>query len=112
MRVAAEHYRRRGWEVEDVHPYRPSDLVCRRGASEHHVEVKGLTGKAVAVELTRNEVTHAHTCRDRAVLAVVEQIKLKRDHSPAATGGRLRVYDPWRIEDDALQPLRFSYTLP
>lgn len=111
MEVTEEHYTTRNWEVERVHLHRPYDLVCRRGADEHHVEVKGSSGRAITVELTRNEVTHARECRYRAVLAVVDCVELERGDPPIAAGGRLRLDDTWLIEDEDLEPLNFRYTL-
>jgi hypothetical protein len=76
------------------------------------VEVKGSTGALILVELTRNEVTHARSCSCETALAAVESIQLKPGSTPSATGGRLRLFSPWAIEDQALEPLRYSYRLP
>jgi hypothetical protein len=112
MEVVREDYEERAWAVKDVHRHRPYDLECQKGHQEHHVELKGLTGPPIAVEVTRGEVTHARTCSHRAVLAVVSQIKLRRGRSPIATGGSLRIDEPWRITREALEPLRYKYMLP
>lgn len=112
MSVAAEHYAELGWAVDDVSGYRPYDLVCSQATREQHVEVKGSTGRFRRIELTRNEVTHARTCSCLTALAVVEDIELERGTPPVATGGRLRVFEPWVIEEDALEPLNYSYRLP
>lgn len=112
MEVVGMHYRSAGWVVEDVHADRPYDLVCKGDGAVHHVEVKGLTGAAVNVELTASEVTHAQTCPETAILAVVEQIKLKRGEAPTARGGTLLRLDPWQLDDCDLSPTQFRYRLP
>jgi hypothetical protein len=43
-------------------------------------------------------------------LAVVHNILLDRSVSPSvASGGRLELVQPWRIEDDALTALSYQY---
>jgi hypothetical protein len=111
MTVASEHYARDGWTVENVSATRPYDLVASKGQRELHVEVKGTTGTAAAVELTRNEVTHARAYR-HPVLAVVEGVELDRGSRPDAAAGRLRLFAPWVIDEGALEALTFSYQLP
>ncbi|WP_208326003.1 protein NO VEIN domain-containing protein [Amycolatopsis arida] len=103
---AVAHYESRGWRVTVVG--KPYDLQCRRGTEELHVEVKGTTGAAAAVELTVNEVEHA---RDNLTdLFVVSEIVLDGDR--AASGGTTHLYENWTPADDALQPTKFRYRLP
>ena len=71
MEVVASQYRGEGWKVTDVDLERPYDLVCTRGSTELHVEVKGKGGPAPLVELTRGEVDHVRACPRRHALAVV-----------------------------------------
>ena len=76
MQVVRAHYESEGWAVEDVSASRPYDLVCRLGAAECHVEVKGLTGlPPLRIGLTANEVAHARTC-PRVALAIVSGVRL------------------------------------
>jgi hypothetical protein len=112
MAVATHHYVGLGWTVEDVSGDHPYDLVCLRDDRELHVEVKGRTGTAFSVELTTNELTHARANQPEVALAVVDEIKLKRAKRPVATGGTLRLFEPWTVDDDALEPLRYNYRLP
>jgi hypothetical protein len=106
MKLAAQRYRSEGWAVKDVSATRPYDLACKRGTDEMRVEVKGSMGDLVSVQLTRNEVTHARGAGARVALAVVEGITLK---GSGASGGRLRLLDPWVLGEDALVPLTYSY---
>ena len=43
MSAAKKHFRRQGYKIEDVSSRRPYDLLCRKGAKELRVEVKGTT---------------------------------------------------------------------
>lgn len=110
MRVVQEHYAARGWDVEDVSQTRPYDLVCRRLEEERHVEVKGLTGLPLRVELTANEVVHARS-NEHSVLAVVSEIQVDTFERPRADGGVLEVTDPWRPQPDRLRATAYTYAL-
>jgi hypothetical protein len=110
MHVVRDHYEAEGWSVDDVSASRPYDLVCRRGAVERHVEVKGLTGAPLRIGLTANEVAHARSCAN-AALAVVSDVKLTRSTPPRADGGVLEVHDPWVLDDDRLRATAYTYGL-
>lgn len=101
------------WKVEDVGLYRPYDLHCTRKGAEKRVEVKGTTGDGSAVLLTPGEVAHA---RDNAnvALMIVSGITLtvQGDGTVVASGGDLRVVDPWAIDGDGeLTPTGYGYRL-
>jgi hypothetical protein len=113
MAVVQADYAARGWVVTDVSATSPYDLLCRRGDDVRHVEVKGMIGSPNMVLLTKNEVTAARADPSAAVLAVVHGITLMQDaQGPQATGGALVLVEPWTIDDAALEPLAFRYTLP
>jgi hypothetical protein len=61
MRTVSEHYVARRWSVEDVSSQRVGwDLTCRsEDGSVERVEVKGVSGAAPAILLTRNEARAA-----------------------------------------------------
>ena len=100
MAAAERHYRDAGWEVEDVSATESYDLRCRRAAEEIHVEVKGTTTAIPQVVLTGNEVAHARHEHSNVALVFVSGIRLERAGSePRATGGSLRVIEPWRLDD-------------
>jgi hypothetical protein len=62
--------------VADVGATQPYDLHATNDAEEIHIEVKGSSGTAEKVELTRNEVDHAHGVATH--LVVVDQIEWRR----------------------------------
>ncbi|MCO1594869.1 EVE domain-containing protein [Micromonospora sp. RHAY321] len=57
MKTVAQHYKRAGWRVQDVSKQNKGwDLTCTSSDEEvHRVEVKGVSGLAPNVLLTRNE---------------------------------------------------------
>ena len=113
MAVVQADYVARGWVVNEVSATSPYDLLCRLDDGIRHVEVKGTTGSPDIVLLTKNEVTAARADPSVAVLAVVHGITLMQDEQgPQATGGALVLVEPWIIDDAALEPLAFRYTLP
>jgi len=92
---------------------KPYDLVVYGLGPVRHVEVKGSSVEAVAVELTVNEVTHARTY-PHTDLIVVDRIAWRRDGKGGytASGGHLRAWESWQPDDDALAPTQFRYDLP
>lgn len=113
MEVATLHFQKNGWTVEDVSAASPYDLLCWHEAKMllRRVEVKGSTGAASAVILTRNEVLEARADPEAATLAIVHAIKLDRRRAKAA-GGVLRIINPWKPDDGALRPIAYRYEVP
>jgi len=113
MKQARDHFENEGWNVDDVHKTRPYDLVCTKNGEELRVEVKGSTTSAAEVILTRNEVDHAKIRYPNVCLFVVANIVLDMKEDGAhCDGGEATLFRPWRVDDDALKPLAFSYTVP
>jgi hypothetical protein len=109
IRVAMRHFKAEGWRVEDVGDHESFDLLCgRKGIKLLHVEVKGTTGVGHKVILPKNEVIHARSHKPVA-LAVVHGVKLKKGKPPKATGGTLILKQPWKIENENLEPLAYYY---
>jgi Domain of unknown function (DUF3883) len=97
-------------EVEEVG--KPYDLAVKGLGPERHVEVKGSSGSAAAVELTAGEVQHskAHQPTD---LVVVDGIRwCEGDRGYVLSGGRLRRWPNWQPEEQHLSPTRYRYDLP
>jgi hypothetical protein len=96
MDVVDAHYRRLGYDVEDVSAGAPWDLVATHPDGDVvHVEVKGTTGAGDAVMITAGERRHADEFAHPA-LAVVTGIQLTRGSKATATGGVLAKHlDPW-----------------
>ena len=115
--LAEEHMRSQGWtSVERLG--KPFDLVCGKTTSEgesieKHVEVKGASGGASAVEYTPNEVDHFRSCPYGADLIVVRDITVTGD-SPDffASGGELLHVENYRAPDDHLSPIKWQGVVP
>jgi hypothetical protein len=107
----AESYYRKEWNVRDVHSNHSYDLHCSRDDEQLRVEVKGTTGGAEHVVLTRNEVTLSRL--PGYSLFVVAHIELDRNDSerPVARGGECFVFDPWSADPTALEPLTYRCNL-
>lgn len=113
--VATEYLRSAaggGWTVKDVGATSSYDLDARRGAERLYVEVKGTTSLGEEVILTRNEVELHREQHPNNMLVVVSSVDLDRSTTPpVASGGAMRVISPWVVEDDALTPLAYRYTV-
>lgn len=104
-------YRDRG-ATEIVELGKPYDLLVRVDGREIHVEVKGSTTRAVAVELTVNEVQHAHN-HAPTELIVIDEIEYRQvDGIYRLLGGRARVWRNWVPDFESLEPTRYRYELP
>jgi hypothetical protein len=110
MAEATKYFRARGWTVRDVSGSRSYDLECTRGRQMLHVEVKGTTSRGHSILLTANEVAHARDFPHTA-LFLLHSIRVSRGNPPRATGGQVRVIDPWRIVESRLKPLAYVYSL-
>ncbi|MGN9890593.1 protein NO VEIN domain-containing protein [Micromonospora sp. L31] len=109
---ALSHYSGRGYDVKDVGSTKSYDVLAVAGQHELHIEVKGSSGDADAVELTVNEVEHASAADTH--LVVVDLIDWRRlpDGSVETSGGRIRVWESWVPAHTSLKPTRYRYQLP
>jgi len=92
----------------------PYDLCCIDPEGvEWHVEVKGTTSDGSEVLLTPNEVRHAQDKHPRVVLFVLAGIKVEgqTDDLPLASGGAIRLFEPWNIDLRNLTPPGYTYSL-
>jgi hypothetical protein len=106
MRAAEGYFRNEGFLVEDVSATRPYDLVCMRKSEELHVEVKGTTTDGGEIVLTNNEVKHVCNPDHSCALFILHSIRLD---GQKVSGGELRVLLPWKIHNDHLKPVSYTY---
>ncbi|MGG5889815.1 MrcB family domain-containing protein [Falsiroseomonas sp. HC035] len=112
MAIAKQHLNGAGWSVQDVSASRSYDFLCRKGKDEIIVEVKGTTTLGAQVVLTKNEVAVQRKLYPLNALIVVHSIILDRTATaPSPHGGTLAMLLPWKIEDQQLSPLAFTYAL-
>lgn len=93
-------YESEGWTVESVEAEKCGyDLLCRNGAKENHVEVKGVQGELVSFIITAAEVRQAQKDSD-FVLCVVT--------SALTENPKLNLYDAESfVSDFELSPLSY-----
>lgn len=111
---AMAHFASEGFEVDDVGESRSYDVhAVAPDGHEIHVEVKGSTTRAVAIELTSGEVKHWGPGYERALYVVDEISWSLVGGQYVLEGGRDRVWRNWEITDgdDRLEPTRYRYTL-
>jgi len=104
--------------LEDVGSTKSWDLEDDTSSPPVRIEVKGSTLSLDKITLTDNEVEHAKQARDegncRLILVVVEKIELDAGDGEdkwIASGGEVRVSDPWGIDDGGLEPTQWRYRL-
>ncbi|MFC4628004.1 protein NO VEIN domain-containing protein [Promicromonospora alba] len=89
----------------------PFDIEGTVGGTLRRVEVKGTTGGAGAVTVTRREV-EAATGDMNHLMAIVHGISLRIDASDGtikAKGGVLTVHDPWLPVLEELTPINYRW---
>ena len=106
MDAAEKHFRSLGYDVEDVSARRSYDLLCKKGTSELHVEVKGTTTNGNTVVLTNNEVKHACDSKNSCSLFLLHSIRLEKHR---AVGGKKILLEPWQPKSANLTPISFTY---
>ncbi len=109
---ATQYLTKRDYSVDDVGSHRSYDLHATRNTTTVHVEVKGTSGTATAVNLTKNEVQVARTA-DISLLYVVDKVFwTPRDDEIEVSGGRERHWWNWRAEEELLTATEYRYELP
>jgi hypothetical protein len=111
VREATRYYLDQGaTKVEELG--KPYDLRVIGLGPERHVEVKGSSVVASAIELTTNEVTHAHNHKPTD-LVVVDQVTVRRlaNGEYETSGGTLHIWQGWEPDRRYLAPTQYRYIL-
>ncbi len=114
MAKAEDHFRRLGYEVNDVSPNMPYDLECRKDSEVLYVEVKGTQTMGERIILTSGEVEYARKNKDRMVLFIMRSIKLSANNAKrelAASGGEPYLKRAWNVDEGVLDPITYFYKL-
>lgn len=111
MDVAEKWCRAQGWrDIHNTSATESWDLEVRDRTPHLYVEVKGLRGSLIDVEVTRNEVDHANAHPDDSVLIVVTGIRITgAGLDTKGSGGTPHVFDRWRPADGDLRPSRYRW---
>lgn len=111
MAVATHCLEQLGYGVKDVSSRQSFDLQATRSGETVKVEVKGTTGTADSILLTKNEVELHKIEFPNNALIVVHSIRLTKGAIPVATDGTLKLWHPWTIEEGRLRGITFIYQL-
>jgi hypothetical protein len=112
VKAAINHLSALGFtEIEDVGSVSSFDLLARGPGKQLSVEVKGSTGPAASVILTRNEVNYQKEIYPLNGLFVLSNIQLDRIPTPVASGGEVLFISPWLITESDLKPISFEYKI-
>lgn len=109
VHLAVQHYRGMDYIVTEVG--KPYDLRAVKEDEELHVEVKGSTRTADDVELTRNEVLHAHEIRTDLYVVDCIDWDVQADGTISTSGGRERLWPDWQPAEATLTPTHFRHQL-
>lgn len=113
MHQARERLEADGWNVTDVSARESYDFHCERESEELHVEVKGTQSDGRQVLLTKNEVAHARSSYPDVALYILAHVEVSEESGRVeASGGQDRMFEPWLVDDESLEPLGYSYTVP
>ena len=108
MKLARAYFK--GEQYKVTTKGKPFDLLCEREGQELYVEVKGTSTVGLEILLTRNEVLFANSHIESMALFVVSKIDVSTDVlNPIASGGEIVLFDPWKIDNQELEPLGYSY---
>lgn len=108
MKVAETWLTEQMFTFKDVSSTDSCDFRASRDGEQWVIEVKGTTGLAGSVLVTRNEVALHKAQYPNNALLIVYGINLDAD-GRSASGGKLRAICPWKVEDDRLHPTAYEY---
>jgi|688.fasta_scaffold44665_7 hypothetical protein len=110
VKLAIEHLSTLGFtEIEDVGDQESFDLRAFSPERQISVEVKGSTGPASSVVLTRNEVDFQRKAYPLNGLFVVSNIQLIGEEGVFAQGGEIKFLTPWLIVESSLKVISYEY---
>jgi hypothetical protein len=113
MDRALAYFRQQGFVVDNVCRRRSYDLHCTHGSAVLHVEVKGTKSRGEELFLTPGELRFARDHADNMALFVVHSVDVgETDGSPHASGGKVSLVRPWRINDADLAVTGYCYSVP
>ncbi len=110
VKLAIEHLSTLGYtEIEDVGDRESFDLRAFLRGKQIAVEVKGSTGAANTVILTKNEVSFQKEAYPLNGLFVVSNIQLTKGNEIFALGGDIHFVSPWLIDESSLKAVSYEY---
>ena len=112
VKMAIDYLSNLGYtEIVDVGDTESFDLRASTSGKHLNVEVKGSTGSAKSVMLTKNEVNFQKNSFPFNGLFVLSNIELTRGESISAQGGDINFISPWLIEESSLKAISYEYII-
>ncbi len=109
---ARQYFEGLGYKVRDTGSNNPFDLEATKGDQKVRIEVKGTVSPGDQIQLTYGEVKFQLKAYPNNALVVVHSIRLDRAQTPPkASGGIREVMQPWVLDESALQPISYKYTI-
>jgi len=110
MDICKQYYSDKKYEVEDVSANHPYDFIIRKDGLSRFVEVKGMQTTGDTIVLTKNEVDLSRKQGDNMVLFIVHSIVMNKKTVKKGSGV-ISIIDPWKVSNDRLTPISFTYRL-
>lgn len=110
MDICKKYYSDKKYEVKDVSANCPYDFIVKKDGLSRFIEVKGTKTAGDTIILTKNEVNINRTQGDKMVLFIVHSIVMNKITVKKGSG-IVSIIDPWRVSNDRLTPLSFTYRL-
>lgn len=110
METCRAHYLGHGFEVEDVSARESYDFVITKDGRARFVEVKGTQAAGDTIILTKNEVNLSRSTGENMVLFLVHSIAMNK-RTVRKGSGVVHIIEPWRIMEERLTPISFTYRL-
>lgn len=106
-----QHYRDKGWAVEDTRVGNPFDARATKNGKVKFLEAKGTTTDGASVIVTRNEVKWALDHPGACVLGIWSGIRFLKGGEVDASSGDFCILK-WDPDDDDLEAISFDWFPP
>jgi hypothetical protein len=110
MAICKKYYSDKKYVVKDVSANCPYDFIITKNGLSRLVEVKGTQTTGDTIILTKNEVELSRTQGDSMALFIVHSIVMNKKTVKEGSGV-VSIIDPWRVSNDRLTPISFTYRL-
>lgn len=112
MKKAKEWLQKHGFKQIEDHSSRKSyDYSTYKNGEKYFVEVKGLTGTPNSVNMGYKEVELHKKNKGKTILLVVHGIEVTTKPKIKASGGRVKVFNPWDISKCELKATEYKILL-
>lgn len=112
MKKAKEWLQKHGFvQIEDHSSQKSFDYSAYKNGQKYFVEVKGLTGAPTSVYMGYKEVELHQKNKGKTILLVVHGIEVTTKPKIKASGGKVKVFNPWDISKCELKATEYKILL-